>query len=92
MRSLWLREAMTLARRKSEAEGGPLQVDELPMNSLPIRHQRRRGNDGEGKHISQEKKESPRLTTTYHYLTLLDTTLTARTQGNCIKISDRIAW
>ena len=62
---------MTLTNRKSETEGEALQVDELPMNCLPICHQRRRGNDGELKHKSQEKKEIP---TTYHYLSLLTTT------------------
>ena len=61
---------MTFTRKESEGERGPLQVDELPMNSQLICHQRPRGNVCELKHLSQ-KKEIP---TTSHDLPLLTTT------------------
>ena len=64
---------MSLTIISAESERGPLQVDELPMNSQPICYPRRRGNVCELKHLSQ-KKEFPRLTTTYHYLPLLNST------------------
>jgi len=61
---------MSLTIKEAESKRGSLQVDELPMNSQPKCHQRRRGNACELKHLSQ-KKEIP---TTYHYLPLLYST------------------
>lgn len=64
MRVLWTRDAMTLAKRKSDSEIGPLYFSELPIIHLFITHQRRRGNVREVIQIGPKKKDSPRLSTT----------------------------
>jgi len=88
---------MSLTINEAESERGPLQVDELPMNSQPICHQRRRGNVCEFKHLSQKKGNSHDLTllaTTYHYLTRLDLPEPRAVAANRDRPSEaaRIGW